>query len=87
MMVLTPGKQRPRATQTHRIEPSFVFWLSVSKFGRLLRLLMSAAPALLLPGLGAALYGGAGLVAGMVLGVVVGFLVHAAVAPPSSLRS
>jgi len=81
-MVLTPGKQRPRATQTHRIEPSFVFWLSVSKFGRLLRLLMSVAPALLLPGLGAALYGSAGLVAGAVLGIAVGIAVHSAVTPP-----
>ena len=86
-MVLTPGKQRPRTTQTHRIEPSFAFWLSVSKFGRLLRLLLSIAPALLLPGVGAALYGGAGLLAGAVLGIALGFAVHAAVAPPSSFRS
>lgn len=86
-MVLTPGQQRPRTTQTHRIEPTFAFWLSVSKFGRLLRLSMSITPTLLLPGLGAALYGSAGLLAGAVLGIAVGFAVYSAVAPPSSIRS
>jgi hypothetical protein len=86
-MVLTPGQQRKRATQTHRIEPNFVFWLSVSKFGRLLRLLLSVAPALLLPGLGAALYGGAGLLAGIVLGVAVGSAVYSASAPPGSIKN
>jgi hypothetical protein len=86
-MVLTPGRQRPRPTQTHRIEPSFAFWLSVSKFGRLLRVLMSIAPFLLGAGLGAALYGDSGLWAGAVFGIAVGLAVHSAVAPPGSFRS
>lgn len=86
-MVLTPGRQRPRTTQTHRIEPNFFFWLSVSKFGRLLRLLLSVAPALLIPGVAAALYGSAGLWAGAVLGIAVGVAIFSALAPRGSLRN
>jgi len=48
---------------------------------------MSITPTLLLPGLGAALYGVAGLLAGAVLGLALGFAVHSAVAPPSSFRN
>jgi hypothetical protein len=86
-MVLTPGQQRPRTTQTHRIEPNFFFWLSVSKIGRMLRLLFSVAPGLVIPGVAGALYGGAGLAAGVVLGIAVGLAVYSALASRSSFRS
>ena len=86
-MVLTPGKQRPRTTQTHRIEPSFFFWLSVSKVGRLLRLLFSVALGLVIPGVAGTLYGRAGLAAGVVLGIAVALAVYSALTPRTSFRN